>query len=369
MKVSCEKTLLHEAVQTVTRAVSSRSTLPILSNILIEAEGFQATLSASDLEIGIQRRLSLEVEEEGSTTVPARLLNEVINSFPEARVTLESDDRDLIKVTCEKSEYNIHGLPADEFPVLPEITGATSLTVRQGLLRDLIRQTVFATSTDETRAILTGALLVVDQRMIRLVATDTHRLALRTGELDQPAPVSVSDVIIPARAFNEVARLLADEEEAEMRLDIADNQVQFVVGETTVISRRIEGQFPNYVKVIPADYEKALTLDTALFRSSVRRCAIVAREDANKVILRAAGGTLTLTAESQVVGRAHEEIPVELEGEEVEIAFNAQYLLDVLNVLDTEQFRLELGGPLSPGAIKPIGGADYLCVLMPMQIV
>jgi len=369
MKLSCEKTILHEAVQTVTRAVSSRSTLPILSNILVEAEDSQAILSASDLEIGIQRRLNLEVEEEGSTTVPARLLHEVINSFPEARVTLEVDDRDLIKVTCEKSEYNLHGLPADEFPVIPEITDATSLPVRQGLLRDLIRQTVFATSTDETRAILTGALLVVEKQMIRLVATDTHRLALRTGELDRPTPVSVSDVIIPARAFNEVARLLTDDEEAEMRLDIADNQVQFVVGETTIISRRIEGQFPNYLKVIPADYEKVLTLNTALFRSSVRRCAIVAREDANKVILRTAGGTLTLTAESQVVGRAHEEIPVELEGEEVEIAFNAQYLLDVLNVIDTEQFRLELGGPLNPGAIKPIGGADYVYVLMPMQIV
>jgi DNA polymerase-3 subunit beta len=285
-------------------------------------------------------------------------------------VTIEVDDRELIQVTCEKSEYTLHGLPADEFPVIPEISGtAHSLTLAQSLLRDMIRQTVFATSGDETRAILTGALLDLDGSLLRLVATDTHRLALRQGDLPASKPGSRSSIIIPARALNEVGRLLSDDEEAEVQVDIADNQVQFQIGETTIMSRLIEGQFPNYERVIPSDYEKVLTINTALFRNAVRRCAIVAREDANKIIFRSSGGQLVLTADSQRVGRAHEEIAVELEGEPVEIAFNAQYLLDVLNVIDTEQIRFELGGPLHPGAVKPVGGVHYVYVLMPMQIV
>jgi len=369
MKISCEKGSLHEAVQTVARAVSSRSTLPILSNILLETGEDAATLSTSDLEIGIQRKLSLIVTEPGNTTIPARLFNEVINSLPEAMVTVESDDRELIQVTCEKSEYNLHGLPAEEFPVIPEINPATSVTLSQSLLRDMIRQTIFATSGDETRAILTGALLDLDGATLRIVATDTHRLALRRGELPVEKPEVRSSIIIPARALNEVGRLLSDDEETTVQIDISDNQVQFQTGETTIMSRLIEGQFPNYERVIPSDHEKVLTINTVPFRNAVRRCAIVAREDANKIIFRSSGEQLILTADSQRVGRAHEEVAVDLEGDPVEIAFNSQYLIDVLNVIDTEQIRLELGGPLNPGAIKPVGGIDYVYVLMPMQIV
>lgn len=369
MKIVCEKKSLHEAIQTVARAVSSRSTLPILNNILVETGENEATLSASDLEIGIRRRLPLIIEEPGSTTIPARLINEVINNLPEAPVTIESDDRELISITCEKSEYHLHGLPADEFPVIPEISSTISAVLPQNLLRDMIRQTIFATSSDETRAILTGALLSLEETTLRLVATDTHRLALRQGELPLRKSSSQSSIIIPARTLNEVGRLLREDEEAEVRIDIADNQVQFQIDQTAILSRLIEGQFPNYERVIPSDYDKVLIIDTALFRNAVRRCAIVAREDANKIIFRSSGNHLTLTADSQRVGRAQEEIPIELEGEPVEIAFNAQYLIDVLNVIDAEQIRFELGGSLNPGTVKPVGGEDYVYVLMPMQIV
>lgn len=369
MRIVCEKKHLHEAVQTVARAVSSRSTLPILNNILFETRDNEAVLSTSDLEIGIRRRLPLTVEEPGSTTIPARLFNEVINNLPEAPVVVESDDRELILVTCEKSEYHLHGLPADEFPIIPEISSTVSAVLPQNLLRDMIRQTIFATSNDETRAILTGALLDLEETTLRLVATDTHRLALRQGELPISKSSAHSSVIIPARALHEVVRLLREDEETEVRIDIAENQVQFQIDETAIISRLIEGQFPNYERVIPSDHEKALTINTALFRDAVRRCAIVAREDANKIVFRSSGNRLTLTADSQRVGRAQEEIPIELEGEPVEIAFNAQYLIDVLNVIDTEQIRFELGGALNPGTIKPVGKEDYVYVLMPMQIV
>ena len=369
MKLSCEKRYLQEAAQTVVRAVSSRSTLPILSNILFEVGEDQALLSTSDLEIGIQRQLSLIVEEPGSTTIPARLFNEVLNNLPETVVTIESGERELIQVTCENSEYHLHGLPADEFPVIPEISATASVVLPQSLLRDMVRHTIFATSSDETRAILTGALLDVEGTLLRIVATDTHRLALRQGELPMEGPDTPTSIIVPARALNEIARLLTDDEEAEVGIHIAENQVQFRIGETTLMSRLIEGQFPNYQRVVPADYEKVLTVNTALFRNAVRRCAIVAREDANKIIFRSSGQNLTLTAESQRAGRAQEEVAVELEGDPVEVAFNAQYLLEVLNVIDTEQIRFELGGALHPGALRPVGGADYVYVLMPMQIV
>jgi len=371
MKLSCLKKQLQETVHTVSRAVSSRSTLPILNNILIEVSEEHAWLSATDLEVGIRQRIPLETAEEGGTTIPARFLGEVLNSLPEAPVTIESDERELITITCEKSFYEIHGLPADEFPIIPEVTSENTLTLKQPLLRELIRQTVFAASTDETRAILTGALLILEGQTISLVATDTHRLALRSSTLEEPMQLTVSgDIIIPARTLNELYRLLQADEEAEVRLDIAENQIQFTLDDTILLSRLIEGQFPNYKKVIPTEYERCLVLDTDLFHNAVRRCAIVARENAYKVILRTTPeGELTITADSHKVGRAEESIPVELEGEPVEIAFNAQYLLDVLGIIDSETVRFELGGPLNPGAIRPVGEVDYVYVLMPMQII
>ncbi len=366
---------LQQAISIVAKAVSSRSTLPILSNILLTAEGERLVLSATDLEIGIRAEVSVEVEDPGSTTLPARLLNEVVGAMSgEAPLTVDSDDQDHVTFRSGRSVLEVNGLPADEFPVLPEIEGAAHLVVPQGLLKRMIQQCIIAVSTDETRARLTGMLVQVDGDGLRLVATDTHRLATRRAVL--PAPAEAISVIVPARALREVERLLDDDLEATLDVDVTDSQAQFRFAQVTVISRLIEGEFPNYRKVIPASHDWSLSGPVAALRDSVRRCAIVSRDDSRKLILRATpAGDLHLSAHSSKIGSAEEEVDAigvaVAEGvtDPLEIAFNAEYLLDVLNQLDSDEVRIELTAPNQPAAARPVSEEDYVYVLMPMQMV
>ncbi len=251
---------------------------------------------------------------------------------------------------------------------------------------DAIKQTIFATSTDETRAILTGVLVVFQGDSLRLVATDTHRLAVRDCPVKEGS--GSASAIVPSRAMNELLRIIGNED-GEVVVTLSGNQIQFQIengggkgegdksdgqgSKTTLISRLIDGQFPNYERVIPAQATKTLTVERAPLAAAVKRASIVARDSASRVVLRTTedGDRLTITAESGSVGNAYEEVEVARAGDAslVEIAFNAKYLADVLNVLDTEGLHIELTEPLHPGVIRPTDDADYLCVLMPMQVV
>jgi DNA polymerase-3 subunit beta len=258
---------------------------------------------------------------------------------------------------------------------MPEVKDDNRFAIPQRLLRDMIRQTIFAVSTDEARAILTGILLAFDGETIKLVATDTHRLALRTAAVKDGQ--GEKTVIVPARAMNELQRILSDAD-GDVTVQISDNQILFSAPgaegrNITLISNLVQGQFPNYQRVIPTGYQKKLTLQTGPFQKAVRRAAIVARNNANRVILRTQDDKLTITAESSLEGAAYEEVEFVREGDDVEIAFNAKYLLDVMGVMDAEGFYLELSEALKPGVARPVtapdGDGEYLCILMPMQIV
>ncbi|NUP99672.1 MAG: DNA polymerase III subunit beta [Armatimonadetes bacterium] len=375
MRIVTRRDELQHAISTVARAVSSRSTLPILSNILLEASGETLTLSATDLEIGIQATMTVEVEEAGSTTLPARLLAEVVSAQSAgAPLTIERDDQDHVSFRSGRSQVEVHGLPADEFPVLPRITPTSIVPLPQAQLKRMIGQCIIAVSTDETRARLTGMLLQVGESRLRLVATDTHRLATRSQNL--PEAEAELAVIVPARALREVERQLDGASEEAVQVDFTDSQVQFRFEGVTIISRLIEGEFPNYRKVIPAAHEWTLTGPVGLLRESVRRCAIVSRDDNRKLILRALpSGELHLSAQSSKIGSAQEELDglsvVAGTGttEALEIAFNADYLLDVLNQLDSDEVRIELTAANQPAAVRPVSDEEYVYVLMPMQIV
>ncbi len=379
LKATCPRKAIYEAVQTVGHAVSGRSALPILSHILIRAEESGLRLIATDLELGISCYIPAQVQESGALTAPSRTLTEVLGNLPDkSDVAISVDKSHTTRVNCEKSDYKILGLPADEYPQLPEVRDTVSFTISQGMMRSLIRQTRFAVGTDEARPILTGILMVFDGETLKFVATDTHRLAVKSAKVTRGT--GSQNAIVPARAMNELTRLLTgDEGDVEVRL--SGNQVMFnLPGENQVqiVSRLIEGQFPNYQRVIPAEHQKTLTIPAATLQSAVKRASIVARENSQRVIFRTEDTRLILTAESQIIGNAYEEIEVEREGGEVEIAFNAKYLLDVLDVIDCDNIHLELSDPLKPGVLRPVHPApkegetpdttDYLCVLMPMQI-
>lgn len=367
MKFTCPKRLFHEALQSVSRAVATRSTLPILGHVFLEARDGRLTLVTTDLEIGMTCTLPLDdLAEEGAVTVPERVLQDVVANLPDAEVTLEANERNLLSLSAGKSAYTIHGLPADEFPTLPQVATDSVISLPGPVLRDLVRKTHFAASTDEGRLILTGCLLAWDGSIATMAATDTHRLAVKRVPAAGQFSKALS-AIIPSRALQELLRLLGSSEDP-VEVRIGESQILFSLGRVRLVSRLIEGQFPAYERVIPQDLQKRLTANRQHLFEAVRRAGIVARAESNKLIFRAAESTLTIDAETGEIGKAHEEVPISLEGDAVEIAFNAAYLQDVLGVLDTETVEIHLTGPLNPGLLRSEGEPDYLYVVMPMQM-
>lgn len=367
MKFTCPKRLFHEALSSVSRAVATRSTLPILGHVYLEARGGQLKLVTTDLEIGMTCTLPIdELGEAGAITVPERILQDVVANLPDAELELESNERNLLTLKAGKSQYTIHGLPAEEFPILPSVPQDGVLSVPGPVLRDLVRKTLFAASTDESRLILTGCLLAWDGQQAMMAATDTHRLAVKKSPVSGQFVHAIS-AIIPSRALQELLRLLGSSEDPAS-VYVGDNQILFVLGRVQLVSRLIEGQFPAYERVIPQDLQKRMVVNRQELFEAVRRAGIVAKAESNKIIFRSVDSTLTLEARSGEIGDAHEEVAISLEGDNVEIAFNAGYLQDVLAVLDTETVELHLGGPLNPGLLKADGEPDYLYVVMPMQM-
>ncbi len=366
LTVECTQTDLYNALQIVGRGVSGRSTQPVQNNIYLEAQGEELRLVATDLEyIGLDATIPAAVTGEGTITVPPRTITEIAGSLPEGQVSLEVDENSSLSIVSGAAHYQIRGLTADDFQMLPELSEAVEFALPQSQLAAILAQTIFATSPDETRPILTGALFNLADGSLEVVATDTYRLALRRSE----CPVEgTRQAIVSAKVLAELLRILDDESDESVEVALSQNQVQFVVKGITLSSRLIEGEFPNYEKVIPEGFDKTLTIGTQAFEQVLRRALIVAREDASRVVLRTTDEGLQITADSPDVGHAEELVPVTLEGEAAEIAFNARYLLDVLEGAGTEEIVLHLSGPLNPGMITPAGREDYICVLMPMQI-
>ncbi|MHB0912079.1 MAG: DNA polymerase III subunit beta [Armatimonadota bacterium] len=365
MRAVCARKDLYHGVQVVSRAIAGRSAWPILNNVLVRTEDGHLRLTAFDLELGMECTVPATIETEGSLTVPAKVLSEVLATLPESQVQLSVDEQNAVNVRCDKSDYTILGLPPEEFRPLPEIPDERSFQITQAALRDMVKQTIFSVSPDESRAILTGVLLVLSGDDLKLVATDTHRLAVRSTSVANAS--GEATCIVPRRAFDEVSRLLEDED-TPVTVSLADTQIKFVVNGITIVSRLIEGQFPNYERVIPGEHQRKLTIPADELLAKVRRASIVARENANRIVFRTEGERLVMTAESGDVGKAYEELDIVKEGDDIEIAFNAKYLTEFLNVVGTEGVFLELTGPLNPGAMKPVGQENYLYVLMPMQI-
>jgi DNA polymerase-3 subunit beta len=370
VKIICNRGVLHEALQHVGRVVSGRTTLPILSNVLLEAKEGRLRMVAYDMEIGAQSSVGIEAEEEGAITVPARVLSEVVASLPNATVELQTRDRSILGLNCGRSEYTINGLPAEEYPTLPEVGGGVSFELTQEAMKDMIRMSVFAVSSDETRAILTGVLLRQDGEGMQIVATDGYRLALKRAAVSGgPGGEGTWEAIIPARALQELNRMLdpaATETPVKVRAN--EQQIMFEVGPYTLISRLIEGQFPNYHRLLQSEMKWRVVVSRQDLLGSIKRAAIVARVEASKLIFRTGEGTLTITAESADLGKAHEELPANLEGGEVEIGFNAEYLTDVLAVMESDNVIWEMTGALSPAMLKGSDDPDYLYVVMPMQL-
>jgi DNA polymerase-3 subunit beta len=377
MKVSCLQENLAKGLSVVGRAVASRSTLPVLANVLLAIDNGQLKLAATNLEIGINCWVGAKIEEEGAITVPARLLADFVNSLPPERIDLVLDEgTQTLNLKCARFESNIKGIDAQEFPVVPTASdGETAIKLDPESLRRMIDQVVFAAATDESRPILTGVLVQFDEDSMTMAAADGFRLSVKATPLSQYVG-EPTEVIIPARALMELSRVSADQEQpVEVIITPARKQILFHLQNIDLVSQLIEGKFPDYNQIIPKGYATRSILETSSFLKAARVSHLFARDSANIIKLEVipAGdelmnGQITLVATSAELGDNVADVDASIEGEPLEIAFNAKYLIDVLSVIESPQVALETTAASSPGVIRPIGDDQFTHVIMPMHI-
>ena len=375
MKFSCLQENLAKGLAIVGRAVATRSTLPVLSNILIATDDGRLKLSATNLEVGVNCWVGAKVKEDGATTVPARLLTDFVHSLPAERIDVELATRtQTLNLKCSNYEANIKGIDAQEFPILSVVSDNTPVSLEPATIRQMINQVSFAAAVDESRPVLTGVLAEISDGKLTMAAADGFRLSVRKIDLPDPAPAD-SKVIIPARALQELARISAEEDEP-IRMTIAANrsQVYFQLKDIDLISQLVEGNFPDYNQIIPTSHATHTVADVGELLKAVKIASLFARDAANVVRMRftpgeeSMGGRVTVMATSADLGDNVTEISAAVEGEALEIAFNAKYLSEVFSVMSAPQVTLETSSPSSPGVIQPVGDDSFVHVIMPMHI-
>jgi len=363
MKFTIVKEAFLDALQQVQHVVSSRSTLPILSNVLIEAEGQELRLTTTDLDVGVSGTVIANVQKEGGTTLPARRLVSIIRELPSPDIEISVDAKNIATIKSGPSLFKIIGLGEREFPPLPDFAGAREFKIPQALLQDALKKTSYAISTDETRYVLNGIFASFKEGKLTLVATDGRRLAMVDNELEFPASHEV-DVIIPTKAIAELQRLLKGE--GSVNVQLSDSQVRFEVGSSILVSKLIEGNYPNYRQVIPGDSKERITLSREALLETVRRVSLLSSEKSNSIKLQFGNNAIDVIATSPDVGEAAETVVVSYEGPEFAIAFNPEFLMAPLKNLAEDQIHLDLIDEMSPGVIRIDG--SFLYVLMPMRV-
>lgn len=375
MKVSCLQENLARGLSTVARAVAQRSTLPVLGNILIATDNGRLRLSATNLELGITCWIGAKIHEEGSTTVPSRTFVDLVNNLPNDQVDMELTVRtQTLNVHSGAFNNDIKCIDAQEFPPLPPSELEEGLELEVHELKEMIQQVAFAASTDDARPVLTGVLVEVTGGELAMAAADGFRLSVRTAHLPSPdlGPIRA---IIPARALSELGRILTDgEETVTMVLPSGRGQAIFRAKNVELVSQLIEGTFPDYVGIIPTNYTTRSVVSTSAFRKACKAAEIFARDAAHSARLQInpgselEPGTLEVSATSAETGSNETVVDATVEGENIEVAFNVRFLVDVLGVIDNPNISLETSTPSSPGVIRPVGRDDYLHVIMPMYL-
>ena len=363
MKFSVSKEKLLAGLQTVQNVVSTRTTLPILSNVLLRAEDGKLRLTTTDLDVGVSGEIDAQIDKPGATTLPARRLANIVRELPAAEVQIDIDSKNVATIRCGQSFFKILGLPEEEFPPLPKFEDAKIFTLNQQALRDALKKTSYAISTDETRYVLNGILFSFKESKLTMVATDGRRLALVDLEVEFPRSQEV-EIIVPTKCVTELGRLLGDE--GDVKMSVGENQVAFEIGGTLLVSKLIEGNYPNYRQVIPGDAKERITLEREMFLNAVHRVSLLSSEKSNSVKLVFSKNNIEIAANTPDVGEARESLAVAYKGREFSIAFNPEFLQAPLRALPNDEIFLDLIDEMSPGVIKI--QSPFLYVLMPMRI-
>jgi DNA polymerase-3 subunit beta len=375
MKLTCLQENLARGLGIVGRAVALRSTLPITANVLIATDHGRIKLAATNLDIALSCWIGGQIEDEGAITVPSRLLTDFVNSLPQEKIELTLAPRSKqVKLICARNEATIGGLDADDFPPIPAVEDGGTLEIDPKALREAITQVVFAAATDDSRPVLTGIDLVMEDDKLTLAAADGFRLSVRHLKLAKSVGER-SQVIVPAKALAELNRLLQDQEDpVVMTLNANKTQVLFRLKDVELVAQLIQGTFPNYSQLIPKEWQSRAVVEVADFLQETKIASIFARDGSGIVRIQfqngegAAPGRMTISARAEEIGDNQGELDAAVEGEPAKIAFNGRYLQDVLQVLDGGRVALETTGPSQPGVIRAIGNDDYIHVVMPMFV-
>ena len=363
MKFTVIRSKFLEGLMTVQNVVSSKGTLQILSNALIQVENNQMSITTTDLDISMRCVIPCEGEKAGSTTLPIRRVVSIMKELNEGNVTVQVADDDKAEVTSGSSFFSIIGLPTRDFPPIPATEGKFSYRIDQGVLKEMLRKTSFAASLDETRRVLNGVLMAFKANKLTMVATDGRRLALVDHEVEFPEQAE-TEMILPTKAVNELMRVLLNE--GEVKIYAQKNQVVFEMGTTIMSSKLVDGVYPNYRQVIPGGCDERVTLEREELLRAVRRVSVMATDKSNAVRLTFSANQLTINITSQEVGEGRETIPVKYTGKEISIVFNPEYVMDPLKNMDDDEVYFELSDGHSPALLKC--SVPFLYVLMPLRL-
>ena len=363
MKLKVTKADILDSLQLVQNVVSARTTLPILANVCLNAEKSGITITGTDLEVSVRCGLEAKASKTGSTTLPARRLLSIMREMPEDTIEMEVDDKDVATVKCGSSFFKIIGLSEEEFPPMPKFAGKYHYTMEQATLRDMLKRTSYAASMDETRYVLNGVLFSFKSKKLTMVATDGRRLALAENEMDFPKEAEM-EIIVPTKAVSQLLHSLGDE--GTVKIHAQEKQIAFEFGNILIVSKVIDGTYPNFRQVIPSQCEERVTIEREWFLTALKRVSLVTTDRSSSVKLAFAKNKLEISTNTPDVGEARETVTLKYAGKDVAVAFNPEYVMDPLRNLACDEVYMELIDALSPGVLKC--DIPFLYVLMPMRV-
>ncbi|AND83272.1 DNA polymerase III subunit beta [Clostridium tyrobutyricum] len=364
MKFICEKSNLQEAVFTVQKAITGKSSMPILNGILIETNGSELILTGSDIDLSITTKIEATILEEGSVIINAKLFGEIIRRLPNDDINIETIDDNTTQILCKKSKFNIINMNTNDFPELPNINENMLFSIPENILKNMIRETIFATAQDETRPILTGILFEIKNKTINLIALDGYRLALRFETLDNDNEINA---VIPGKTLNEVSKILEDRED-NVDITFTPNHILFNLGKTKIVSRLLEGEFIKYKSIIPEEFNLKVTAKREELLNCIERASLMAKDsNTNLIKLNIEENNMIITSNSQL-GMVKEEVNIILQGSTLQIAFNSKYLIDVLKIMDEEEIILNFSSSVSPCVIKNKDKNNCTYLVLPVRL-
>ena len=370
LKISCLKKDLLKATQILIGAITPKTTLPILANILIEAKKDSITIFATDLEIGMKYTLKCNVISEGIITLPAKHLTNIVKELPDGEIDITEEKNNVISIKSNKILFQINSIKKDEFPKFPTSPKEQSINISTNVLKDIMRKTSFAMSHDEVMYILNGVYLEIEKKdkntaLLKAVATDRKRLAYIFNTVNVPDNYT-KKAIVPSKTINEILRIIDEWE--NIKIIIGEKQINFETDNIIITSRLLEGHFPDYNQVLPKKYKERIRLNTEQFLTSVRRVALLVSDKSNFMKLNINKDIMTLSIETPEIGQAHEEIEIDYKGEELTIIFDPNYIIDVLKNIRDDEIYFDFIDSKNPGVIRPVNSDNYLCAIMPLKV-